>query len=57
MENLTLELHKSRETKNKVVYGPRTGASSRACTSTGTRWETLPRLRSRSSYPRSEPRF
>ena len=51
MEGLTPILHKSKETKNKVVYGTTpTAASSRAPTSTRTRWETHRRPLSRSSY-------
>ena len=38
MEALTLTLHKTKDTKNKVVYGTKTAASSRAFISTRTPW-------------------
>ena len=38
MEKLTLTLYKTKDTKNKVVYGTRTAMSSRASTSTRMLW-------------------
>ena len=57
METLTLTLHKTKDTKNRVVYGTKDGGdSSRASTSRRTLWATSHRTRSRLSYPHSEHR-
>ena len=54
METLTLTLHKSKETKNKVVYATRDGSVIQGVYIDKDAWAAPRQLRSRWSYHRSK---